>query len=394
MKKALLIFASAAMIISCKRLGENEYEISGKVDPSLNGKSIVLEKPGGYMGSHPIDTAKVENGKFVFKGTTTEPSMHFISMMDSPQNGRTELILEPGEIEMEINKDTISFSKRSGTFNNDLLQDYQDKVRVADKKAKTYMDKNRPAYMDAMQKQDTVTMNRLTKELQTIGEEKKKAQTEFFDKNPDAYINLFIIREMAQGKTGDELMAMYNKLGSKLKKSKDGKELLDQINKYKEQEAQMKQGQDAAKTASEAVSVGKIAPDFSAPGPNGKMISLKQSLGKVTIIDFWASWCGPCRKENPNVVALYNDLHSKGLNIIGVSLDQPGQADKWKQAIAADKLTWTHVSNLKHWQDPIARQYGITGIPATFILDAKGVIVAKDLRGAELRSKVSELLKG
>ncbi|MBA0883774.1 TlpA family protein disulfide reductase [Flavobacterium sp. BBQ-18] len=119
-------------------------------------------------------------------------------------------------------------------------------------------------------------------------------------------------------------------------------------------------------------------------------MSLKESLGKVTIVDFWASWCGPCRKENPNVVAIYKEFHSKGLNIIGVSLDE--DANKWKEAIAKDKLTWNQVSNLKGWQEPIAAQYKVEAIPATFILDASGKVVARDLRGAELRAKIIELL--
>ena len=121
-------------------------------------------------------------------------------------------------------------------------------------------------------------------------------------------------------------------------------------------------------------------------------ISLKESLGKVTIIDFWASWCGPCRKENPNVVAMYNELNSKGLNIIGVSLDNPNGAQAWKDAIAKDGLTWNHISNLQGWEDPIAVQYKVKTIPATFILDASGKIVAKDLRGDKLKAKVKELL--
>jgi thiol-disulfide isomerase/thioredoxin len=120
------------------------------------------------------------------------------------------------------------------------------------------------------------------------------------------------------------------------------------------------------------------------------MVSLKASLGKVTIVDFWASWCGPCRAENPNMVALYKEFHSKGLNIIGVSLDK--DAKKWKEAIAKDQLTWTQVSNLKFWDEPIAKQYQFESIPAPFVLDASGKVVAKNLTGAELRAKIAELL--
>ena len=113
-------------------------------------------------------------------------------------------------------------------------------------------------------------------------------------------------------------------------------------------------------------------------------------MGKATLIDFWASWCETCRVENPNVVALYNEFHSKGLNIISVSLDE--NAVKWKEAIAQDKLTWTQVSNLKEMEDPIALQYGVTQIPSTFLLDASGKIVAIDLTGDDLKAKINELL--
>ncbi len=113
-------------------------------------------------------------------------------------------------------------------------------------------------------------------------------------------------------------------------------------------------------------------------------------MGKVTIIDFWASWCGPCRKENPKVVAMYNELHNKGLNILGFSLDS--ELTKWKDAIVKDKLTWTQISNLKEWEDPIVKLYNIEQIPTTFVIDASGKIVARDLRGEELKNKVIELL--
>ncbi|MFY0483062.1 TlpA family protein disulfide reductase [Flavobacterium sp. PLA-1-15] len=144
-------------------------------------------------------------------------------------------------------------------------------------------------------------------------------------------------------------------------------------------------------SATTSTAIGSIAPDFSASNPEGKKVSLKESLGKLTIIDFWASWCGPCRQENPNVVALYNEFHAKGLNIIGVSLDT--NATKWKDAIAKDKLTWTQISNLQGWEDPIAQQYKIEGIPATLLLDEKGMIIGKDIRGQQLKARVAAILK-
>ncbi|UPT72342.1 MAG: TlpA family protein disulfide reductase [Flavobacterium sp. JAD_PAG50586_2] len=119
-------------------------------------------------------------------------------------------------------------------------------------------------------------------------------------------------------------------------------------------------------------------------------MSLKESLGKATLIDFWASWCPPCRQENPKLVALYNQLHSEGFNIISVSLDEDPL--KWKAAIKQDKLSWTQISNLKEMKDPIAIQYGITQIPTTFLLDANGKIVASDLRDDELKAEIKELL--
>ena len=120
------------------------------------------------------------------------------------------------------------------------------------------------------------------------------------------------------------------------------------------------------------------------------MVSLKQSLGKVTLIDFWASWCSPCRQENPKVAALYNEFHTKGLNIISVSLDE--NKGSWAKAIEEDKLTWTQVSNLKEMKDPIALQYGVSQIPTTFLLDTSGKVVAIDLRDDDLKSKIKELL--
>ncbi|MBD3863766.1 peroxiredoxin family protein [Olleya marilimosa] len=138
--------------------------------------------------------------------------------------------------------------------------------------------------------------------------------------------------------------------------------------------------------------IGDYAPTFTATTPDGKDLSLNDVDAKVIVLDFWASWCGPCRRENPNVVKMYNQYHDKGLEIVGISLDKQGQKDRWLKAIAQDKLTWKHVSNLEGWQEPIALAYGVRSIPATYILDGEGKIIAKNLRGKALEDKIAEIL--
>jgi len=137
------------------------------------------------------------------------------------------------------------------------------------------------------------------------------------------------------------------------------------------------------------LSVGTEAPDFSQATPEGTDMKLSSLRGKYVLIDFWASWCGPCRRENPNVVRLYNQYKEKGFEILGVSLDQ--SRDRWLQAIEADQLTWSHVSDLKGWGNEVAKMYEISSIPKTILLDPQGKIIAKDLRGPSLERMLAQL---
>ena len=139
------------------------------------------------------------------------------------------------------------------------------------------------------------------------------------------------------------------------------------------------------------VNIGDVAPDINLPGPDGKPVSLYSLRGKYVMIDFWASWCGPCRRENPNVVNVYNKFKDKGLEIYGVSLD--AKKDQWVAAIEQDGLPWIHVSDLMYWNSVVVPQYQIQGIPATVLLDKEGKIIARDLRGAQLEQKLEEIFK-
>ncbi len=153
---------------------------------------------------------------------------------------------------------------------------------------------------------------------------------------------------------------------------------------------QMISAQSSAKSSGYNL-LNKEAPEITMPDINGKQVSLSSLRGKYVLVDFWASWCGPCRQENPNVVAAYNKFKNKNFTILGVSLDEDKAA--WKKAIEKDNLTWTHISDLKQWESAVVSPYGIEGIPFNVLLDPQGKIIASALRGADLESKLAEVLK-
>ena len=383
MKRILLLLTVVAVLFSCNKAGVNEYIISGTVKGIADGKTVVLEKQDETGQLKPIDTVKVKDGKFTIKGSAKEPEIMLLQI--EALQGKVPFVLENGDIEVIVDKDSLQKSKLSGTFNNDVFSKFNVDVakfqKESQKKLMAFQNTNMAKMKAAQEAKDTVSINKLIKQYQAIQKEGMDFYVKFAESNPKALLSALIVDSMLNDPTADLARAkkIFASFDAELKKYKPGKSIQSKLDKL------------AKPVVSIApAAVGTAAPEFSAPDTQGKSVSLKASLGKVTIVDFWASGCNPCRLENPNVVALYNEFHAKGLNIISVSLDK--DAAKWKEAIAKDKLSWTQVSNLKDFEDPIAIAYGVNSIPSVFVLDAKGIIVAKDLRGAELKAKIAALL--
>lgn len=378
MKKLLLLLTATFIVVSCNKAGKNEYIITGTIKGIADGKTVVLEKQDETGQLKPIDTVKIKDGEFTFTGTSKEPELHLIQV--EAVQGKVPFILENGDIELTLVKDSINNSSVGGTYNNDELNSYRENGMKIQKKMLKFQKDNMQKITTAQQKQDTLVVNSIRKEYSKFQDEFVNQSNEYVKSHPKAFISILIIESMFGNMDVDvqKINSYYTKLDKELKATKAGKSLKNKI------DMAMKP------VTPPSTEIGSMAPDFTAPNPKGDYVALNKFIGKVTVIDFWASWCGPCRQENPNMVKMYAELHSKGLEILGVSLDD--DASKWKEAIIKDQLTWDQISNLKKWKDPIANLYSIQSIPATVLIDKTGKIVAKDLRGAELKAKIIALL--
>lgn len=365
----------AAVILTMTGCEEDKgYYITGTVDGLENGKKVFLSELDGKTRSpQVVDTAVIENGKFELDLENKDlPVLSFLRF--EGVNGNMIFISENEKIEFNINKDSIRSSKVSGGKENKALFEYLNHLKELNRR----MGKVQQEMRAAMVQRDSSKLAGLRDTQSELLDNDKNFKEELFNRNKDSYLSIMLLSDMLGAKThtAAEVREFYAEVSDRIKSTDLAKDL--------------KRNLDTAKAAE----VGSKAPDFSGPTPDGNEISLNDNLGKVTVVDFWAAWCKPCRIENPNLVKTYNKYKDDGLKIISVSLDRPGQKDKWVEAIKQDELEqWDHVSNLKFWQDPIAQQYGIQAIPATFILDENGIIVAKNLRGDELAEKIGELLQ-
>ena len=367
-------FLTAIIILSilgCQKDSEG-YSISGKIKNVENGKMVYLSELDGNKQAVKIDSAVIKDEKFNMDlPAITQSNLSFLNI--EGLNGNVIFISENEQINFKIFKDSLPTSQVSGGKENKVFYTYLDHLKNLNQRVMKIRADLRKVITST---RDSSTIAKLQKEEADLRSDDMTFKKKLVRENPDTFVSVLVLTDMINmGATTSEVKELYETLTEGLKQiplAKTLKTNLDERN---------------------AVEIGSKAPEFSAPNPQGEVIALKDSMGKITLIDFWAAWCKPCRAENPNLVRIYNKYHEQGFNIIGVSLDREGQKDKWAKAIEDDKLTWPQVSNLQFWQDPIALLYGVRSIPAAFIIDENGVIVATNLRGNALEAKVKELLK-
>ena len=378
MKKILSLFITGLILTSCNTKQKPDgYVINGTAKGLSNGIRAYLQTDSPNGNRVNRDTAIIYNETFKFEGKVSVPELQYLYI--NSVNANKPLIVENDIINIEVYKDSLFKSVVTGTKSNEVYNLYLEELDLLAKKQnvlKTDLSK-------AGISRDTDAINQAKKALSEFNNERNRRSYEFVKKHNDNFFVLTILETLIDSKIADtnQIELAFNSITPEFKESIYG-------NSIKLKIAALKHEQDRFT----ALNIGKVAPNFSAPDTNGNLVSLDEMKGKVTIIDFWAAWCGPCRRENPNVVKTYKKYHEKGLEIISVSLDKPGEKDRWLKAIKDDNLTWHHVSNLKYFNDPVARLYNIRSIPSTYILDENGKIVAKNLRGTRLEAKIKELL--
>ncbi len=359
MRKLLLSIVAASMTLAACN-AQSGYKVTGTVEGMPDSKAIIATVNGSSLDT--LAKADVKNGSFEFTGNVSEPTGAYIMVIG--QRGAIPFMLENANI-------TVNAGQAGLTVTGSEGQKIYDQFMAINTTTQQEAMKLQQEYQAA--NGDQAKMQAVQEAYAKLMTDAQAKETELIKANPDSYVSTFVIVSGMGQMEYEQLKERYNLLGEKAKASAQGKAIAAQIAKL------------------ESTAIGQIAPNFTITTPEGESISLYDIKGKVKLIDFWASWCGPCRGENPHVVEIYKEYHPKGLEIFGVSLDNNKEA--WVKAIADDGLVWKHGSDLKGWQSAPAQLYSVSGIPHTVLLDENNKIIAKNLRGDELKQKIAELLK-
>lgn len=365
MRNILGVIFIAFAVFACQS-AKDEYTIKGTIAGVEKGKVYLIKVVEGMPQT--VDSTEVAAGKFTFKGKMETPDLRVLRLND--RDYFAQFFLDNSKINVAAQKDSLAKTKITGSPTQDIFQNFINEMERVGKEVNALQDK----YRKAMQTGNTEVADNAKIDYQALMDNNMVYTKNFVKQHPNSVVAAYItLAQLAPQIDASELDSIVSKFAPELDKSEYVKQLKELVEKNKN------------------TAIGALAPDFTLNTPDGKPFQLSSLKGKVVLLDFWASWCGPCRQENPNVVKLYQQYHSKGLEIVGVSLDKT--KEDWEQAIKDDKLDWTHVSELQYWNSEVAKLYSVNAIPQSFLLDKDGKIIAKgeEIRGEGLAKKLAEL---
>lgn len=369
------ISAVALCLVSGISMAQDEFKITGSL-PQVGNDKMVLLTYTTPEGKSAKDSAAVVDGKFELKGITAFGNRAYLELkpkvkdpnIKRPGVDYKDFYLEKGSFTVK-GKDSMATALISG---GQAQKDHLDYSAAMDPNQSKYK-ALAAVYMKARSAKDSVEMKRLSEELKPVMAKMEEVLETFIVSHPDSYVTADLI-------LANKMMVVdpavfdryYTALTPRVLKSFTGKKITDKYNKAKQ------------------MAIGKHI-DFTLPDANGKTFTLSSLKGKYVLVDFWASWCVPCRAENPHLLKAYKELKDRNFEIVGVSLDE--SREPWLKAVAFDKLPWTQVSDVKGFKTEVAVRFGITAIPQNFLIDPQGLVIAKDLRGEDVNKKIAAYLK-